>query len=38
MTPIGGVILVIAHLTNHRLTGTCKAACCTDSGDADDTR
>ena len=38
MTPIGGVILVIAHLTNHRLTGTCKAACCTGSGDADCTR
>lgn len=34
MTPIGGLILVIAHLTNHRLTGTCKAACCTGVEDA----
>ena len=33
MTPIGGVILVIAHLTNHRLSGTCKAACCTGGAD-----
>ena len=38
MTPIGGVILVIAHLTNHRLTGTCKAACCTGDADAGGTR
>ena len=28
MTPIGGVILVVAHLTNHRLSAHCKAACC----------
>lgn len=28
MTPIGGVILVVAHLTNHRLSGPCKAGCC----------
>ena len=28
MTPIGGVILVVAHLTNHHLT-RCQKACCT---------
>ena len=28
MTPVGGVILVTAHLTNHRLDCRCKAACC----------
>ena len=28
MTPIGGVVLVVAHLTNHRLSSGCKADCC----------
>ncbi len=28
MTPIGGVILVVAHLTNHRLSAHCRAGCC----------
>ncbi len=28
MTPIGGLILVVAHLTNHRLSAHCKRACC----------
>ena len=34
MTPIGGVILVAAHLTNHRLSAGCKAGCCTPADDA----
>ena len=34
MTPIGGVILVVAHLTNHRLSGRCKASCCNPADDA----
>ena len=34
MTPIGGVILVVAHLTNHRLTCRCKAGCCDPARDA----
>lgn len=29
MTPIGGFVLVVAHLTNHRLSAHCKRACCT---------
>ena len=33
MTPIGGVILVVAHLTNHRLSQGCKAACCSPGRD-----
>lgn len=33
MTPVGGVILVTAHLTNHRLDCRCKAACCPHSRD-----
>ena len=33
MTPIGGVILVVAHLTNHRLSAHCKAACCSSDRD-----
>ena len=33
MTPVGGVILVTAHLTNHRLDCHCKAACCPHSRD-----
>ena len=28
MTPIGGLVLVVAHLTNHRLSAHCKRACC----------
>ena len=28
MTPIGGVILVTAHLVNHRFGCRCKAGCC----------
>ena len=28
MTPLGGLILVAAHLTNHRLGCQCKAECC----------
>ena len=28
MTPLGGIILVGAHLTNHRLGCRCKAGCC----------
>ena len=28
MTPLGGVILVAAHLTNHRFGCQCKAECC----------
>lgn len=28
MTPIGGLILVVAHLTNHRLSAHCKRTCC----------
>ena len=30
MTPLGGVILVIAHLTNHRLGCRCQCATCQD--------
>jgi len=28
MTPVGGVILVAAHLVNHRLSCRCSAGCC----------
>ena len=34
MTPIGGVILVVAHLANHRFSTHCKMACCSSKGDA----
>ena len=33
MTPLGGLILVIAHLTNHRLGSRCKSDCCSPPGD-----
>ena len=33
MTPIGGLILVVAHLTNHRLSAHCKRACCATTSD-----
>ncbi|MFB0985728.1 MAG: hypothetical protein QMB94_05465, partial [Phycisphaerales bacterium] len=33
MTPLGGLILVIAHLTNHRLGCRCKSERCSSSGD-----
>ncbi|MCP4836970.1 MAG: MerC domain-containing protein [Phycisphaera sp.] len=33
MTPIGGVVLVAAHLTNHRLSSGCKAGCCSPGRD-----
>ena len=36
MTPIGGLVLVVAHLTNHRLSAHCKRTCCAANGPSTD--